>query len=266
VVGILKAVTPAPLWPYVRSAGYSAIAAIPPPIRFHRSYVGGWLFDLSGNTYRSDGLVFTIPRELTTRTVRGRFYADTHERAQRRLIERHLPVDGKVLELGACLGIVSCFINTRLQDKRSHVAVEANPKLIDVIETNKQNNNCGFAVEHCKLSRSQDASFYLNNNPLLGSTEQKTKKVVKVPVRTVEEVEAAHSVRFDSVFMDIQGGELDFLRENQELLSRCRCMILELHASIIGDEGCAACRSLLTEAGLTFVEKRDVSEAWLRTT
>jgi FkbM family methyltransferase len=260
----VKAVTPAALWPFVRSAAYSAVASVPAPIRFYRSYIAGWFFDLSGDIYRSDGMSFRIPRHLTTRIVRGRFHADTHERAQRLLIDRHLPSDGKVLELGACLGIVSCFINRKLDEGRDHIVVEANPHLIEVIVENRDRNGCRFAIEHCLVSRTSDGSFYLSGNVLLSSASERTSTLVRVPVQTVEQLQEKNCIEVDTLFMDIQGGELEFLSQNRKLLSRCRCVILELHPATIGQEGCDRCRRMLADVGLAFVEKQGASEAWIR--
>jgi predicted O-methyltransferase YrrM len=44
----------------------------------------------------------------------------------------------RVLELGGCLGVVSCSINTLLRDPSRHVVVEANPKLLAYLYENRR--------------------------------------------------------------------------------------------------------------------------------
>src|SRR5579884_4280578 len=76
----------------------------------------GLLFDLKGGRFRADGCVFEIPRTVTTRAYRSCFLLDDYEVDERQLIPRFVRSDDRVLELGACLGIVSCITNRLLSD------------------------------------------------------------------------------------------------------------------------------------------------------
>src|SRR4051812_528843 len=67
----------------------------------------GLLFDLKGGRFCVDDCIFVIPRDLTTRTYRACFWQGSYEREERELIRRWIRPSDSVLELGACLGIVS---------------------------------------------------------------------------------------------------------------------------------------------------------------
>ena len=89
-------------------------------------YVAGCYFDIRGGMYLTDGLTFEVPREHTTRQMRGRFAVDTYERPERTLVSKYLPPRATVLELGGCIGVVSCTVNRMLDRPDKHVVVEAN--------------------------------------------------------------------------------------------------------------------------------------------
>ncbi len=255
----IKSFIPTLLWRGLRSAWYSA-----QELRFARYYVDGLLFDLLDKEYRTDGLVFHIPKEATRLAHRARFRRDTHERDERDMAKRHIHPDAVVLELGACLGVVSCVINRLLTDRRNQVAVEASPLLIDTLERNRDQNGCGFIVEQALVSRSSDGTFYLSDCFVMSSGDVPDGIRIQVPVTTVEQLEAKHGRRFDTVFMDIQGGEYGFFCENAALLSRLRTVILELHPHLIGEKRCQKCRDMLAMAGLVKVESLGLVEAWAR--
>jgi len=66
------------------------------------------------------------------------------------------------------------------------------------------------------------------------------------------------------LLMDIEGGELDVLESNHDLLARLDLCVIEIHDFILGPEKAARCRELLSEAGLTMAEQEYMTEAWLR--
>lgn len=228
-------------------------------------WLGGLLFDLYAQPYRAEGLVFAIPHELTTRRFRGRFPLDLYESEERKMI-RQLPppADAQVLELGGCIGVVSCLTNRHLARKEAHVVLEPNPQLTPWIELNRARNNAGFKVIQALASKSSNGSFYLHDLIVGGSAHRATGTSITVPVVTVEQIEAATGLRFDAIVMDIEGGELDFLTENPALLARLRWVCAELHPQIIGTEAVARCRELLRAAGLECRLVAHQSEIWTR--
>jgi len=255
----LKSRVPAPLWNRARAVYYRLRL-----LRFWRGWLQGLAFDLFQRDYRTEGMRFRVPRWLMSRTHRARFYTDSHERDERALVHRWMPADATVLELGACLGVVSCVINRRLADPQRQLSVEPNPQLQEVLTLNRDQNGCGFRIADCLVSRESDGTFYLNEAIVMASATQATERSVRVPVLTVEELEARHGLSFDAGFMDIQGGELGFKTENPALLARCKAIIMEFHPHIIGAAACERCRELLRQAGLRPAEVIGITEAWVR--
>src|SRR5260221_388701 len=68
----------------------------------------GFIFDMAGGRFKTDGCTFIIPKDQTSRTYRACFLSDTYEAEERNLVREFVRPGDSVLELGACLGIVSC--------------------------------------------------------------------------------------------------------------------------------------------------------------
>jgi FkbM family methyltransferase len=232
-----------------------------------KSWLWGVLFDVLEGSYRVADMRFEIPRHLTTRSFRSRFFWDFYETQERDLVDRYVRPHDRVLELGGCIGVVACATNRKLSDPHGHVVVEANPALIPSLELNKSRNGCGFNVEHGMLSRSSDGTFYVHDDILDGSQKDRADaggKAVRttVPVTSIEAIEAKYRTSFNALIMDIEGGELAFLEENSGFLSRVDLVIVEFHAAVIGADGCARGRAILQNLGFMNVENIDNTEAW----
>jgi len=225
------------------------------------------VFDVVEGSYRTSGLEFEIPHNLTTRAFRARFFWDFYESQERYLVDRYIQEQDRVLELGGCLGVVACIINRKLADPRQHIVVEANPELIAPLTRNRELNASGFQIEHGIISRSSDGIFFIHEDILDGSVNRhgfsKTAGI-KVPVKTVDEIESEHHLTFNSIVMDIEGAELAFLKENPGLLSRVDLIIVEFHPAIIGGDACEDGRKILRDSAFLNVETIANTETWVR--
>jgi FkbM family methyltransferase len=226
-------------------------------------YLAGVFFSLFEKTYKVEGLDLLIPFELTDIKFRGQFPINFYEKQERRYLKQFLPKNATVLELGACLGVVSCLTNRLLDSPERHVVVEANPRLVPVIEANKQRNGCGFQVENCMVSSKKANSFYIGKTILMSSNRRQSAEQISVQGKTVAELEQQHGLRFDALVMDIEGGELDFLRDNRAKLPEFRVVFMEVHPhrDILSPEEVAECEAILQEAG--FEKVIDETNFWV---
>jgi hypothetical protein len=122
----------------------------------------GFGFDLAGSIYRVDGCEFEILVHLTDRNYRSAFVFGEYESAERKLIRRFLRSDDCVIELGGCIGILSCLVNSRLRSPRNHLAVEANPELIPILSRHRAINGAGFWIEECAVSSEPEVNFAIH--------------------------------------------------------------------------------------------------------
>ncbi|GAA5128537.1 FkbM family methyltransferase [Luteolibacter yonseiensis] len=231
--------------------------------REYDSPLYGWLWSLTNKTYRTEGLEFGLPFQFMPMGFRSRFFFDCYELPERKLIRRHLAKDDRVLELGACVGVVSCMTNRLLSDPGAHLVVEANPRLIPILESNRATNACKFMIEHCLVSKTMDGTFFLQDFIVSGSANLATGKEVSVPVYSNDDLCAKHDFRPNVLIMDIEGGEIDFVSENEHRLPDFRLLIIEMHPFIVGADRIESCRSALRRMGFALKETEGLVEAWI---
>ncbi|MGH7031677.1 MAG: FkbM family methyltransferase [Stellaceae bacterium] len=227
--------------------------------------VGGRVFDRYVREYRYRGLRFEIPRELSTPEFRARFLLHRYEVPERVLTRKYIPPDATVLELGGCLGVISCQVNRRLADPRRHIVLEAHPLIVPYLEANRARNGCAFQIRQQIISHAPTATFYRREPSIAGSSTVRIGRLkIEVPTTTVERVEHETGLAFDALVSDIEGGEHKFFAENLAFLARLRVIVVELHPQIVGNAACAEIRERLAAAGLSLRDRRGHVEAWLR--
>ena len=226
-------------------------------------YLAGAYFTLFEKTYKVDGLDLVVPFDQTDLKFRGQFPINFYEKQERRYLRQYLPSSATVLELGACLGVVSCITNRLLANPNQHVVVEANPNVIPVIEENRSRNKCGFAIENCMVSSQPINSFFIGSSLLTSSNRRTGRSKINVVGKTVAELEQAHQLKFDVLMMDIEGGELDFLRENQEKLKELQVIFMEVHEhkDVLSKAEVEECLTIVQSAG--FEKVVDDTSFWV---
>ncbi|GAA4848511.1 FkbM family methyltransferase [Algivirga pacifica] len=224
--------------------------------------IAGWYFDQFTKEYKTENCTFHIPKELTTRTFRGNFPLGYYEKEERFYLKRYLPKDASVLELGGCIGVVSCTASKLLDDSRRHVVVEANPALIPWLKQNRDRNNLHFSIEHCLISESPLNDFYVNPSIVSSSNKKKVGEKIQVKGKTIQELEQHYQIQFDTLLMDIEGAEIHFLENNKSFLEQINLIMFEIHNfdGIMTDEEAKRCEELLSNAGL----KKEVEEGYFQ--
>jgi FkbM family methyltransferase len=226
--------------------------------------LGGLIFDLKGGRFHANGCTFEVPKGATTRAFRACFLTDKYEREERELIQRWLRPDDAVLELGACLGIVSCVTNKLLANKKRHVVVEGNPYCIASIHKNKELNGAEFLVENCAVGNEAEATFYLHPSYVVGGNVQRaSNRPCRLPAKSLRQLEAERGP-FTALIIDIEGSEREVFEASVDILKRYRLVIVELHEWAIGVDGVQRCREILTQCGLRRVAGAGIVEAWER--
>jgi FkbM family methyltransferase len=226
--------------------------------------IEGFIFDLKGGRFHADGCTFTIPKDVTTRSYRACFLRGDYEHEERALIREWIRPEDCVIELGACLGVVSCVTNKLLADKSRHVIVEANPFCIPTIYRNREINRAGFLVEHCAVGLEREVTFYLHPVYIVGGTSQRaSNRPVRLPAKSLRQLEEERGP-FSALIIDIEGSEREVFEDSRDLLKRYRLVIAELHDWAIGNDGVERCREILRDSGLQLVGRAGITEAWLR--
>jgi len=224
----------------------------------------GLIFDLKGGKCHVDGVTIEVPKDITTRAYRSCFLLGDYEAEERALIKKYVKPTDSVIELGACMGLVSCVTNSLLADKTRHLVVEGNPKLMPVIERNKAINGAGFTALNRAISQEDEVTFYLHPEYIVGGTSQRKSRLpVVVKGASLDHLHQEYGP-FDTMIMDIEGSEAEAIPPAVELLKSYRLVILETHDWAVGAEATQKCRETLKTAGLRHIDTVDATEAWSR--
>jgi FkbM family methyltransferase len=229
----------------------------------------GALFDLKGGRFHTDGCAFEIPKDPATRPLRWRFLLHRYESRELNMVRRFIQPDDAVIELGGCLGVVSCVTNKRLRDATRHLVVEANPQAVAALQRNRDLNQAGFTIENCAVESETQASFNVNPSNITGGnlnhpTGTASPVALKIPVKTLARLHREHGP-FNVLICDIEGSELAVFEQAADLFSSYRLVIVELHDWLIGgDRGVRRCQEILEKAGLKRVADERGVEAWQR--
>jgi FkbM family methyltransferase len=220
-------------------------------LRSARYVLAGLYFTYVKKVFVQDGIKIHVPMELTDYKFRGRFVLGTYEKEEATYLGQYLEPEDAILELGACLGYVSCLANAYLGDTARHVVLEANPQLIPFIQRNKLENNAGFHIENRIISRQKGNTFYIHQLIVGGSQKRKTPHKIEVEGVSISSLEKKYGLRFNTLIMDIEGGELEFLRNHQPDLGRFEKIFMELHpfAGILTGEEALECEQILVSLG-----------------
>jgi len=231
--------------------------------RFIRPVIG-LIFDLSGAIYRVDGCQFEIPVFLTDRNYRSAFVLGEYEATERRLIRQFLRENDRVIELGGCIGVLSCLVNSRLRSPTHHLVVEANPELIPLLKRHRELNRASFAIKECAVSTEPEVNFAVHQLMTHGSVlAHGDTRLMRVRGRSLADLHYTHGP-FSALLIDVEGSELEILRASRDLLRSYRLVIIELHREPLGVEGLEECRHILTSAGLKCSALIQSVEAWIR--
>jgi len=227
-------------------------------------FFGGIYFTYFSKVYRKNDIILNVPFEMTNLKFRGRFTFDLYEREESEHLETHLSPDAKVLELGACLGFISCLVNKQLKNKDKHVVLEANPNLIKWINKNKEENECEFAVENCIISHQEKNEFFIHKLIVGGSTKRETPNRVEVKGVSFEDLQKKYGVNFDTLIMDIEGGELDILRNHINGIRSFKKIFFEVHpfSNILTQSEAQECEDILIAEGFENVLKDRNFQVW----
>lgn len=203
------------------------------------------------------GVPLEVPRAVLTPEIWRYLCEGRYETEELDAIVSATRPGDRVLELGAGIGFISSFVAQRLGVERV-VAVEANPKLIEVARRNHAINNVPVELVNAVVAQENGTvPFYMHADFWRCSmTPQPDTEEVRLPARALRDLLA--EVRPSLLIVDIEGGELTVFDGID--LSGVREAILEVHPDVIGLDGIGRVFARFAEEGL-FYHPRKSSRA-----
>ncbi len=195
----------------------------------------------------------------------GGFFFDAYEDNESELIQRHMKPDDTVLELGACLGFISCLTQSILGEasRSTHTVVEANPAMIPHLKVNRALNDSRFEVIEGVIAE-QPVKLVVEADDFLSSQVNESEGEGGVVIPHVAYSELPLAEDYNVWIMDIEGGEISFIQTYQAYLSRLRLIIVETHPDLVSREELDQMECLLRENGLRLIDQSGPVVVWSR--
>src|SRR5262245_3175542 len=217
--------------------------------------------EFAGAAYELDGVRFALPAwadDVKRNVLKGHY-----EEAERRLVAKWLDGSRTVVELGGAFGIVSGIVGARLGRDVRHIVVEANPALVQFCRRNAAAGRPdGAPVTAIGAAIAYGAEGYAEfwpSDAFLGSHLARAgdRGTIRVPAVTLRQVLADADVGEFDLVCDIEGTELDLVRSDADVLSRCRLAIIEVHPDVFVDKGSSErdFAALLANVGMEIVDR-----------
>lgn len=152
------------------------------------------------------------------------------EKEEQFLVNRYIPRDATVLEMGARYGTISCLLSQILDDPTRHVAVEPDISVIEALTKNRETNNGKFHIYNGVISQYgydiqvkviPEYRYYEYGTYTKRSTSPTVKNM------SLEELQKKHNLKFDCVVADCEGFFYDFVKENGDAVKNMRVIIYE---------------------------------------
>ncbi len=143
------------------------------------------------------------------------------------LLRKYLRPEDSVLEMGACIGVLSVVTHSMLAKSSKHTVIEADPKLIPALTRNRDLNGCGFEIINAiaGVPDGAEQTFRTSDFILGGSQFKETGGVVSLPVVGLSQFKHDH----DFLIMDIEGGEYRFIDTFLDDLRGFSKVMIEFH-------------------------------------
>lgn len=210
---------------------------------------------------RLDGCKFTVDETVLPANVVDLLFENNYEAPERAALKKFLDPELPVIELGGCLGVISCLTNRLLRHPEKHVLVEANPALMPLIEQNRERNGCRFKIVNAAVSYGAETiTFKVDDNILASSLNGDEQRAVVVSTVTLQRLLDQHGFKRVTLICDIEGAELQLVEHELDVLrERVGMIIMELHDRMVGDEPTQRMLEKLESVGFRLVSNdRDV--------
>lgn len=176
---------------------------------------------------------FHVPEAYCNGTVKAMLFWGFYESAEMRLIPKFINAELPVIELGASLGIVSCRAIAGLHKETSYTCIEANPYLIPFINKNialHHPTKKEVAVKNLAIAYGgmEEVKIQITGNNTQGRiTYEDTNNASAVLVKTSSLL--PYSAKPYTLICDIEGMEIEVLKNDATALNNCKYLFIELH-------------------------------------
>ena len=220
------------------------------------NYLIGRVVELLGNQIETHGVKLSVDSPVILTHRKSKIFFNLYEKDEILAVKKYLQPDLPVIELGGGIGLLSCFINKRLNKPQNHIVLEANPELLPILKRNRCLNNCKFDIKQGALGYGSDL-LSLHIAEFAGSSLYPVShNTIQVPRASLALLMANSKFTRTSLIVDIEGGEVDLI-ENEIIVlqEKVKAFFFEIHHNWIDNSRMEAMENTLGDAGFRFIEQ-----------
>ena len=186
-----------------------------------------------------------------------------YEFPERQLLKATIRPGDRVLEIGACLGVISILAARLAGGGQNVVSYEANPALEKEIRANYEFNRLYPKLIMKAVTPEGGTSVFYISHEAYGSSSQQVEGAWTLEVES-ESINQAIMDHDPSVLVvDAEGAEIQLLQHAD--LRNIRAAIVEFHPMLTGEEGIAEAKDALSAKGFNAVMTHSGNVAFERT-
>lgn len=221
---------------------------------WHRLVAGS--FRLRGDRIPFRGQKIYVGDASITAEARALIYYGIYEHCEVDLalgtMDRSLPL----VELGGSIGVVACTLNRALERPDRHVVVEANPRLIPLLEENRRANGARFEILHAAVGYGGPTVQFTLGDSVSGAIRDTGGVKVEVPTISLARIIEDRGLDRLNLVMDVEGAEVEIVENELETLaSHVQCLVMEAHERFVGEGPNARMFERLESAGFVVTSR-----------
>lgn len=193
------------------------------------------------------GIRLCVPEHVVSPAVLLPMIKGGYERSEMMFITSVIQPGDRVLELGGGIGFLTCYLQSNIPNVRIRT-VEANPKLIPLVEKNLRLNGCrAEVIQGLAATRDGEASFNLADNFWSSSIMDIPSQYTTQTVQTIDTNRLIRDFKPNKLIIDIEGGEVALVPDLH--LTGIEALIIEVHQRYTGMNGVSKVFKALLDKG-----------------
>jgi FkbM family methyltransferase len=195
--------------------------------------------------------------ELPNTSMKLELLSGQYEKPEREAVLHYLQPDWSVIELGGCIGVVSCITNKLLEKPANHLVLEVNPLVLPFLQSNRDANGCAFQVMVKALAYGSETVTFQPSSNFWGNSLLHAGEQPPVTVETTTLANLLQQQGFNkfALICDIEGQEYELISREPETIRRAELIVLEVHPHILGDEKVEFLLSTLKDLGFSILSR-----------
>ena len=189
--------------------------------------------------------------ELPNTSMKLELLTGEYEKPEREAVLHYLQADWSVIELGGCIGVVSCITNKLLDNPANHLVLELNPLVLPYLRSNRDANGCAFHIMDKALAYGSETVTFKPSLDFWGNSLFHAGGQSPVTVKTTTLANLVEERHFDNfaLICDIEGQEYELITREPETIRKAELIVLEVHPHILGNEKVEFLLSILKNLG-----------------